>query len=222
MGHLPFGSTGDSKVMENEVIEKTGTLVKLVDWMVKNGQQGVGEYVEKLKTLNPGISNDDLAKKIVSRKSVKNGLVGAATGVGGLITLPVSVPVDLAVSWKIQIFMAISIAHVYGHNSKSADIKTDVFLILAGDSAKEGLKRFGIEVSKGITKKAIDKYITKEVMVQIWKVIPKKIITKAGEKSVTSFMKMVPIVGAPIGYAFDWFAAQAVGKTAIKYYSGRG
>ncbi|MHA2758240.1 hypothetical protein [Aeromonas dhakensis] len=63
MGHLPFGSTGDSKVMENEVIEKTGTLVKLVDWMVKNGQQGVGEYVEKLKTLNPGISNDDLAKK---------------------------------------------------------------------------------------------------------------------------------------------------------------
>ncbi|MHA2758451.1 hypothetical protein, partial [Aeromonas dhakensis] len=80
----------------------------------------------------------------------------------------------------------------------------------------------GIEVSKGITKKAIDKYITKEVMVQIWKVIPKKIITKAGEKSVTSFMKMVPIVGAPIGYAFDWFAAQAVGKTAIKYYSGRG
>ena len=50
----------------------------------------------------------------------------------------------------------------------------------------EELKRLGIEASKGVTKKAINKYITREVMVKIWKVIPQKIITKAGEKSLTS------------------------------------
>lgn len=99
-------------------------------------------------------------------------------------------------------------------------MKTDLYLILAGDSAKEALKRIGIEVSKGVTKKAVQKYITRDVMVKIWKVVGQKIITKAGEKSLTSFMKMVPLVGAPVGFAFDWIATQTVGRFAMSYYKG--
>ena len=208
--------------MANELEKKRNALEKLIDWMIEIGQQDIEEYVNKLRSQNPGISSDDLAKKIVRRKSIKNGLVGAVTGLGGIITLPVGVPADLIASWKIQIFIALTVAHVYGHNAKTADIKTDIYLILAGDSAKEALKRVGIEVSKGVTKKAVSKYITREVMKKIWKVVPQKIITKAGEKSLTSFMKMVPLVGAPVGFAFDWVAAKTVGKTAIKYYSGGG
>ena len=82
------------------------------------------------------------------------------------------------------------------------------------------MKRFGIEVSKSVTKKAIEKYITRDVMVKIWKIVGQKIITKAGEKSLTNFMKMVPLVGAPVGFTFDWIATRAVGKIAIKYYKG--
>jgi len=208
--------------MTDEVEKKRNALEKLIDWMIETGQQDIDEYVEKLKSQNPGITSDNLAKKIVRRKSMKNGLLGGVTGLGGLITLPVTVPTDLAVSWKIQVVMALAVAHVYGHNVKTADVKTDIYLILAGDSAKEALKRVGVEVSKGVTKKAVSKYITKEVMKKIWKVIPQKIITKAGEKSLTSFIKIVPLVGAPVGYTFDWVAAKAVGKTAIKYYSGGG
>ena len=116
--------------------------------------------------------------------------------------------------------MAFSIAYVYGHTQDTTDLKTDLYLILAGDSAKEALKRIGIEVSKAFTKKAVQKYITRDIMVKIWKVIGQKIITKAGEKSLTSFMKMVPLVGALVGFVFDWVATQAVGKFAIKYYKG--
>lgn len=206
--------------MSNEIVTKSNVLTKLVDWMVETGQQGVTEYVDKLRMQNPGISNEALARKIVSRKSFKNGLVGAATGAGGIITLPVTVSVDVVSSWKIQIFMAISIAHVYGHNVHSADIKTDVFLILAGDSAKEGIKRMGIKVAEEVTRKAIEKHVTREMMQQLWKILPPKIITKAGEKSFTNFMKIVPLAGVPVGYVFDWYATQTVGKMAIKYYSG--
>ena len=208
--------------MAKDIEDKSGALEKIVDWMIEAGQQDVGEYVGKLRSQNHELSSDELARKIVRRKSVKNGLVGALTGIGGLPTIPISVPADLVASWKIQVFMALAIANVYGHNTKTADIKTDIYLILAGDSAKEALKRLGIETSKGMTKKAVEKYITIEVMKKIWKVVPQKIITKAGEKSLTSFMKMVPVVGAPVGFVFDWAAAQAVGRTAIGYYSGGG
>lgn len=104
--------------------------------------------------------------------------------------------------------MAFSIVYVYGHTKDTTDLKTDLYLILAGDSAKEALKRIGIEMSKSVTRKAVEKYITRDVMVKIWKVIGQKIITKAGEKSLTSFVKMVPLVGAPVGFAFNWTATQ--------------
>ena len=116
--------------------------------------------------------------------------------------------------------MAFSIAYVYGHTKDTTDLKTDLYLILAGDSAKEALKRIGIEVSKSVTKKAVQKYITRDVMVKIWKVVSQKIITKAGEKSLTSFMKMVPLAGAPVGFFFDWIATQIVGRFAMAYYKG--
>ena len=202
--------------------ERSFALAKIIEWISKVNPSQVQAYVDKLRSQNPGISSDDLAKKIVGRKALKNGLVGAAAGLGGVLTLPVSIPGDLIASWRIQVFMACSIAYVYGHTAETTDLKTDVYVILAGDAAKEALKRVGIEVGKQVTKKAIQRYVTREVMKKLWRVVGQKIITKAGQKSLTSFMKMVPLLGAPIGFAFDYVAARAVGRFAIKYYSGQG
>ena len=196
------------------------SLETIIDYVISTDSATIVAYVNKLYEQNPGISRDELAKKILSRKSIKNGFIGATTGIGGLITLPVSVPTDLVCSWRIQATMSFSIAYVYGHTKDTTDLKTDLYIIMAGDSVKEAIKRFGIEVSKDITKKAVNKYITKDIMSKIWKVVGRQIITKAGEKSMTSFMKLVPVVGAPVGFVFDWTATQTVGKFAIKYYRG--
>jgi EcsC protein family len=208
--------------MSSKKAEENNWLTRIVDWMIDNSIGDVTIYVRKLRDQNRGISNDDLAWKILHRKTLKNGLIGAATSTGGFITLPVAIPVDLIASWKIQVFMAMSIANVYGLEPDNSDLRTDVYLILAGDSAKEILKQMGIEISKSVTKKAIQKYVTREIMKKIWKVVPQKIITKAGQKSMTSLVRMVPLVGMPVGFAFDYFAARTVGTTAIHYYSGRG
>jgi hypothetical protein len=200
--------------------ELQSTLEKVFDNVILTDKEIIVEYVDKLRELNPGILPDNLAKKIVNRKSFKNGLLGAITGVGGLISLPATIPADLIGTWRVQAAMAFSIAYIYGHTANTTDLKTDLYIIMAGDTAKEALKKVGIEVSKAITKKAIDKYITREIMQKIWKVVGQKIITKAGEKSMISFTKMVPLVGAPIGFAFDWVATKIVGQYAILYYKG--
>jgi hypothetical protein len=202
--------------------ELEAALGALVDWFAETDVQDIDEYVVKLRAQNPGITDDDLAHKIVRRKSLKCGMVGAATGIPGLLALPATIPADLIACWRIQIVMAVAVARVYGHSARTTDLKTDILLILAGNAAKEALKRLGIEVGKSITKNVIDKVITREVMKAIWKVVSQKIITKAGEKSFTSFMKAVPLVGAPVGFAFDYPAARIVGHNAITYYSGGG
>jgi hypothetical protein len=199
-------------------IEAGNIFSKIIDTIISHDASAIKGYVDKLREQNPGISADGLAEKILARKSLKNGAVGALTSIGGLITLPVAIPADLAASWRIQASMAFSIAYVYGHTADTTDLKTDLYIILAGNEAKEILKRFGVETSKAVGKRLVQKYITKEVMKKIWKVIPPKIITKAGEKSLTSFMKLVPLVGMPVGFTFDYVTARVVGRTAINYY----
>lgn len=197
-------------------------LNSLVEWFAETDEQVIEQYVEKLRAQNPNISDDDLARKIVSRKALKSGLVGATTGIPGALAFPVTIPTDLIATWRIQIIMAVAIARVYGHTAQTTDLKTDIYLIMAGDAAKEALKRIGVEVGKEISKRAINRVVTREVMKQIWKVVGQKIITKAGEKSLLSFIKMVPLVGAPIGFSFNWPATKMVGNFAIRYYSGKG
>lgn len=202
--------------------EKSYALEKIIEWFTEAEPTQVAGYVGKLREQNPGISDDDLARKIVSRRSLKNGMVGAATGLGGVLTLPVALPGNLIATWKIQVFTICCVAHAYGHTRATADLKTDIYIVMAGEGAKQPLKRFGIEASTAVTKKVVDKYITREVMKKLWGVLGRKIITKAGQKSLTSFTRMVPLVGAPVGFLFDWSMARTVGHFAIKYYSGRG
>jgi hypothetical protein len=147
--------------------------------------------------------------------------MGGLTGVPGMILLPVTVPADLIGTWRVQICMIVAIAYVYGHTNETTDLRRDIYLIILGDSFKEVLKDFSIEAGKILTRKTVDKCITREVMNKIYKVIGRKILTKGGEKSITSFVKLVPLVGAPIGFAFEWTATKTVGLFAIRYYSGR-
>jgi hypothetical protein len=210
-----------SEIQEKDKV----TLVQWIDTYIEKSaienQPDISNYVGKLRQQNPNISDIDLAKKIVHRKSFKNGLLGATTGVGGLITLPVTVPANLIITWKMQIYLALTIAYIFGHTGATTDLKTDVYLILAGDSSKEALKRFGIEVGKAVTKKAIEKNISRAIVKKIGNYFPQKIITKAGQKSMTSFVKMVPLIGAPIGYGFNYYGTKTLGEMAIKYYSGK-
>ena len=85
------------KLPSKEDMQKGLELV--MDYVVSTDHIAIELYVDKLREQNKGISCDELTKKILHRKSIKNGLIGAITGVGGLITLPVSVPADLVSSW---------------------------------------------------------------------------------------------------------------------------
>lgn len=208
--------------MADDTDEKRNALQKIFDWVIDVDAVHIQQYVEKLKSQNNGISDDDLARKVVSRKALKNGLIGAATGVGGILTLPVTIPLDVAASWRIQAAMTFAVARVYGHTQDTMDMKNDLYIVLAFDSAKESLKQIGIAVGNAVTRRTVQQHVTREVMVKIWSVLGRKIVTKAGEKSLTSFMRWVPLVGAPVGFVFDWAATRAVGANAIRYYSGRG
>lgn len=95
-------------------------------------------------------------------------------------------------------------------------------LVMGGDAGINAVKGAGIKVGQEFAKKRVNKFITREIIKKVNKILSRKIITKAGEKSLTSFAKLVPVVGAPIGAAFDYFGTLGIGRLALRFYSGAG
>ena len=214
----PMAPAHEETVLQTDTASKQDqtSLTKLLDWCIDRDADVIRNYVAQMRKSHPGLSKDELAQTIVSRRALKNGMIGALTGVGGAPALPFTVPTNVIATWRVQVFTIMCVAHVYGHLDQTEDLRTDIYMILAGDAANEALKRTGIELTKNATRSAIRKYANANTIKQVNKVLGKKIISSSAQKTM---VRMVPVIGAAVGFIFDWSAAQSFGKNAITYYS---
>lgn len=176
--------------MDVSVLEKA--LESLIDWIIGTDSEEVTNYINKIRSDNPQLSNKQISEKVVHEQSLNSGLLGAVTGIGGLVTLPATVPIDLVKSWKIQAFTIRCIAYVYGYTPQATDLKTDIFLVLSNGSIEELKNLVIIEVQKSAPKyalKTVDK-LKKKAAKEVIKAAPKyaaKAIVKYGGKTVVNY-----------------------------------
>jgi uncharacterized protein (DUF697 family) len=207
------------EILRERFQDLKGVLTKVVERVVTTDPTHIRDYVDKLRKENPELSQDELAKLVVSRKALKNGCVGAFGSLGGAFALPVAVPAEWLATWRIQANMALAIAYVYGHTLEERNLKSDIMLIMAGDAALSTIKDMGIDFTKKLTRRAIQSYLSEEALKKLVATLPKIIIGRTTRKASQRIMRLVPIASAPVGFAFDYAAAKAIGKAAIAYYS---
>ena len=193
---------------------------KLVDWFIDFDPFELRLYVEEFRARHPDLTDRELANRLIGIKAATNGVIGAAAGIPGFLAMPITIPTDIVMSWKIQINLALCIAYIYGHDLESKDrdeLKTDLYMILAGSAAKEHLKVMGVEID-AVTQRAVKRYVNRELMCEIWKHIGRHIAVTTARRSAAKLSRMVPLIGAPIGFAYDYAAAKSVGAFARQYY----
>lgn len=161
--------------------------------------------------------DDERVDSLINWETSKNFTTGFLTGLGGVVTLPISVPSALGASWIIQARLAGAIAVIYGHSLQEDRVRTLVLLALLGDSAKEPLKKAGIKLGTKLTEKTIQK-IPGKVLIEINKKVGFRLVTKAGEKGVVNLTKLVPVAGGVVGGAIDAVVCRKVGYTAKKIF----
>jgi len=198
--------------------------IKLVKWIAAQGIEGVpplssAKNLAVEYKIDQGYENDDeRVDSLINWETTKNFTSGFIAGLGGVITLPVSIPSALGASWVIQARMAGAIAHIYGHNLTEDRVRTLVLLSLLGDASKEVVKSAGIKVGQKLTEKVISQ-IPGKTLIEINKKVGFRLITKAGEKGVLNLTKFVPVVGGVVGGALDAAACRAVGRVAKHLFS---
>ncbi|WP_434782540.1 EcsC family protein [Ferrovum myxofaciens] len=197
---------------------------KFVNWIIEKGVDGISplssanDLALEYK-IDQGYENDDeRVDSLINWETSKNFTSGFITGLGGIITLPISIPSALGASWVIQARMAGAIAHIYGHDLHEDRVRTLVLLSLLGDAGKEVIKSAGIKFVQKITEKTISK-ISGKALTEINKKIGFRLITKAGEKGIVNLTKFVPVAGGMVGGTFDAVACRMVGRTAKNLFA---
>jgi hypothetical protein len=75
----------------------------------------------------------------------KSATSGFVTGLGGAITLQITIPANLASVLFIQLRLIAAIAHMGRHDVREDKVKTLAFVCLCGSAATEVLKEVGIK-----------------------------------------------------------------------------
>jgi len=168
-------------------------------------------YLRKNSSVEKAIDN------LIRWQNAKGVTSGFLTGLGGLITLPVAIPANIASVMYVQIRMIATIAQMRGYDLKDDQVKTFVFVCLTGQAAAEILKPAGVKLGVALANQAIKK-IPGEVIKAINKAVGIRLVTKFGEKGIVNLGKAVPLVGGIIGGTVDGIGTNTVGKTAKKVF----
>ena len=169
------------------------------------------EYLEKYDTQKEAV------KKMCNAQVVKCGTSGFITGLGGLITLPVAIPANIASVIYVQLRMIATIARIGGYNPSDDQVRTMVYVCLTGSAAADIVKKAGINIGEKITIAAIKK-IPGAVLTKINQKVGFRLVTKFGENGVVNLAKMVPLVGGVIGGGIDIAGTKTIAKVAYDMF----
>lgn len=198
-------------------------MLSLLDSCYEKALEGIPMVSESIEELSKDYmskypSKEKAIDKLIINQIAKCGTNGFLTGLGGLITLPVTLPANITGVLYIQMRMIASIAYINGYDIKSDEVKTFVYLCLTGKSAVDIVKQVGIKVGTKLTQNVLKK-LPGTVLIAINKAVGFRLVTKFGTKGAINLGKMVPLVGGVIGGGVDSISTKIMGDMAIKIFS---
>ncbi len=163
--------------------------------------------------LNDSGSLEDKVDALIRVQVLKAATSGFVTGLGGVITLPVAIPANLASIMYLQLQMVAAVAHMGGHDVRNDRVRAVCYACLCGNAAAEVLQGAGIAIGKKLTERAITR-LSSEIITKINQAVGFRMVTKFGQTGAINLGKAIPLAGGVIGGAFDGTTTYAIGRVA--------
>lgn len=170
---------------------------------------------------------DDYAKKNDSVESAAKALIrgqiakcstsGFLTGLGGAITLPVTIPANISSVIYVQLRMIAAIATLGGYDPRDDQVQTLAYVCLTGNAVSSVMKDAGINIGGKMAIAGIKK-IPGEALKKINQKVGFRLLTKFGETGAINLGKAVPVVGGFIGGGFDFATTKIIADNAYKMF----
>ena len=197
-------------------------MLQVLDWAYEKSLNGLPGTLSAAELADEYLNNNggnsiNACNSLVSWQVAKCTTSGFITGLGGLITLPVSIPANIASVIYVQMRMIAAIACIAGYDIKDDSVKSLVYICLTGNAATEIAKDIGIKLGTKLTESAIKK-ISFETIKRINEAVGFRLITKFGQTGILNLGKAIPFVGGIIGGGFDLASTRVIGKISKEVF----
>ena len=161
----------------------------------------------------------EAANSLINNQLVKCTTSGFLAGLGGLITLPVTIPANISSVMYVQLRMVAAIAEIGGYDPHSDQVQTLAYACLTGQAVETVFKNAGIKIGNKLAINGINK-ISGATLTKINQAVGFRLITKFGETGVINMGKAVPVVGGIIGGGFDLVSTKIIANNACRIFLG--
>ncbi len=138
--------------------------MKALDWSydkaINGGIPGTDTAIELAENYsNKTGTLEEKVKSLIRWQNTKSATSGFLSGLGGIITLPVSLPANITSVIFVQMRMVAAIAHMGGYDVKDDQVKSFVYACLAGNGAKDILKMLVSKLEKSLQLLGLKEYL---------------------------------------------------------------
>ena len=205
------------EVSDEEMLEKGSKMLKVMDWAFDKATgdiPGLGsssdmakKYLDKYGSVNAAVDH------LVKWQITSSATTGFATSFGGLPTMAITLPANIAGVMGIQLRMIGAIAELGGFHEQTEEKKTGMYLCLLGSQAGNTLSKttgqFAIKFSTAALKKLPGSVLTK-----INQAVGFRLFTKFGQKGLVNIHKAIPVLGGVVGGSIDALSTYSIAKAA--------
>ena len=142
---------------------------------------------------------------------------GFVTGLGGGLTLPISLPASIFGVLATQLRMITGIACLGGYDVHDNQVRTMCYVCLCGNSAGKILKNVGVQASNKTAQSTL-KRLPFSVIKRINQTVGHRLVTKFGATGLINLGKVIPVVGGVVGAGFEGVTTKIIGSVAHKTF----
>ncbi|WP_229070992.1 EcsC family protein [Actinoplanes sp. DH11] len=157
---------------------------------------------------------DQVIDRLIKESVAASSTNGFLTGLGGFVTMPVTLPANVAGALVINARLVGAIAYLRGYDISDPHVQTVVTLATAGGTLASTLHSVGVKVGTKLTAQVIAA-IPIAVIRKINARVGFMLIAKYGtQRSALTLAKGIPIAGGLIGAGVDATLTALVGRAA--------
>jgi hypothetical protein len=202
-----------------------GAVTRLVQSLLNTGLDGAGPIDSARRVATRALADHadaERAAAAVVASHVRTGAVGGfATGVGGFVTLPIALPVNVVEFYVQATRMVGAVATLRGYDVDDPTVRTAVMLTLIGSDADKLLERAGLSTGGSRVVALASRRLGPAARLMINKAIGFRLLKTLGEKGFAQVGRAVPLVGGVVGAGFDGYMMKKIGEAATREFPAR-
>ncbi|KQV78013.1 hypothetical protein ASC64_00285 [Nocardioides sp. Root122] len=177
----------------------------------------VSEVAERALARTGGDREKAIAA-LARRSTLTGGVGGFVTGIGGFVTMPVSLPVNVAEFYLQAVRMVGGIATLRGYDVSDPRVRTAVLLTLVGSDAEEVLQKAGMTSVSGRATSYALKGLPPAALMVVNKAVGFRLMRGVSEKLLARLGRGVPVAGGLVGGGIDGFMMKKIADHAMKEF----